>query len=470
MEIKINKSNNSSSKTNNINNITNDNGSNSFSFYEYIDITVGDPISSLLLTDKYAIIGTMMGAIKVFCLNSDINQFFVLCKENKENIVGLSYIEKYNRLYASMGDEKILFFDFNSLHDNLIPDSLEIYEDKYFHNVQCDNTYIMMSTNNILKINIFNQETEETIKIDSSINYEVIYFSDDDINNIQKKKGNIKSSNYYVPLDFDGVNFCWVEYLNDQKDRNLCIQFILKDGTIDNVDYKFHVDKYYGHISHAKLLNEGKILIVHELNKCEIRNISSKFELLENFTHIGDEVYAIDLIYNERDTFISENLGNNNNKKNVKRNSKNFHESYTNNENIYKAIDEEKINNESKGLKGRKKLPKLDNRNKKYRIGNSNEIKTDTLKLLKNQTKKSKLNELNQNLIILTLDIDGNVNKYENQIEEKLFNIYNIKGIPQDHKDKKFFYMGYVYFIKSNLNYYCITTDHGCYIFKRNEE
>ena len=59
---------------------------------------MGDPISSLLLTDKYAIIGTMTGVIKVFCLNSDVNQFFVLSKENKENIVGLSFIEKNRKL------------------------------------------------------------------------------------------------------------------------------------------------------------------------------------------------------------------------------------------------------------------------------------------------------------------------------------------------------------------------------------
>ena len=54
MEIKINKS-KSSSKSNIINKYKN-----SFSLYEYIDIILGDPISSILLSDKYAIIGTMM--------------------------------------------------------------------------------------------------------------------------------------------------------------------------------------------------------------------------------------------------------------------------------------------------------------------------------------------------------------------------------------------------------------------------
>ena len=73
------------------------------------------------------------------------------------------------------------------------------------------------------------------------------------------------------------------------------------------------------------------------------------------------------------------------------------------------------------------------------------------------------------NYTIITLDIDGNVNKYENKKEEKLFNLYEINGIYQDFKDKKFFDMGYMYYIKTNLEYFCITTDHGCFIIKREE-
>ena len=94
-------------------------------------------------------------------------------------------------------------------------------------------------------------------------------------------------------------------------------------------------------------------------------------------------------------------------------------------------------------------------------------MKTDTLNLLKNKGINSKNDDLST--VIITLDIDGNVNVYENKIEKTLFNLYNIENIHQDHKDKKFFNMGYVYYIKTDLNYFCITTDHGCYIIKRNE-
>ena len=96
------------------------------------------------------------------------------------------------------------------------------------------------------------------------------------------------------------------------------------------------------------------------------------------------------------------------------------------------------------------------------------EIKSDSLNLIQNKTKKKNTDD-NISLAIITLDIDGNVNKYENESEEKLFNLYDIKGIEQDQKDKQLFNMGYVYYIKTDLNYFCISTDHGCYIIKKNE-
>ena len=73
-----------------------------------------------------------------------------------------------------------------------------------------------------------------------------------------------------------------------------------------------------------------------------------------------------------------------------------------------------------------------------------------------------------KNICIATLDIDGNINLYKNKKEINLFNLNNIDDIPQDHKDKNFFSMGYAYYMKTDLNYYCISSDHGCYIIKAN--
>ena len=84
------------------------------------------------------------------------------------------------------------------------------------------------------------------------------------------------------------------------------------------------------------------------------------------------------------------------------------------------------------------------------------------------QTKEKEIDL--KNICIITLDIDGNVNVFQDLKEETEFNLYNLKGITQDHKDKHFFSMGYAYYIKSNLDYFCISSDHGCYIISRIKE
>ena len=454
----------SSSKTRS--NITSDNANTSFYYYDYIEIQVGDPISSLLLNDKYIIIGTMMGKIILFCLNPEKQKIFHLSKDNNENISGLSFIEESNKLFASIGDVKILSYNLNNtLYNNITFKTTDIYDNLREHDIYCENAYILMSKESLLKIELFNPEFEETIKNDVYFNYQIISFI-----NEPKKKGKIKSTNYYVPLDYDGTFFCWVEYLNDKEDRNLCVQLLTQSEIIDNVKFKFKIDKKYGHISHAKVF-EGKIIIVHDLNKCEIRKIEKQFELIDSFTHIGDEVYSIDILYNENTNFSNEDLNHNNfnvNKGGIEIKVKNnLYESYTNKENIIQMFDNQKF--EKHNYRGNK-LPKIDyNRNKKFKFANSIELKSDTLKLFDNKLKEKKFKDFNQILTIITLDIDGNVNKYENGIEEKIFNLYDIKEIDKDHKDKKFFNMGYVYFIKTDLNFFCITTDFGCYIIKRND-
>ena len=103
-----------------------------------------------------------------------------------------------------------------------------------------------------------------------------------------------------------------------------------------------------------------------------------------------------------------------------------------------------------------------------------NKIKKDNEKnefdeylTIKQNNKKENIINLN-NICIATLDVDGNVNLYKNKKEETLFNLNDIEDIPQDHKDKNFFGMGYAYYMKTDLNYFCISSDHGCYIIREN--
>ena len=104
----------------------------------------------------------------------------------------------------------------------------------------------------------------------------------------------------------------------------------------------------------------------------------------------------------------------------------------------------------------------------KNKIKKDNEKKEfDEYLTIKQNNKKENIINLN-NICIATLDVDGNVNLYKNKKEETLFNLNDIEDIPQDHKDKNFFGMGYAYYMKTDLNYYCISSDHGCYIIREN--
>ncbi len=83
----------------------------------------------------------------------------------------------------------------------------------------------------------------------------------------------------------------------------------------------------------------------------------------------------------------------------------------------------------------------------------------------KNNNDKESINDLS--FSIITLDIDGNVNLYQYGEESTLFNLYDLKDISQKFKKNKFFSMGYEYYIKTNLEYFCISTDYGCLVLKK---
>ena len=68
---------------------------------------------------------------------------------------------------------------------------------------------------------------------------------------------------------------------------------------------------------------------------------------------------------------------------------------------------------------------------------------------------------------IITLDKNGNVNKFKNKKQKTLFNLYNINNIDNKYKTLEFFAVGFPYYIIVNELYYCITTDHGLFVFSK---
>jgi hypothetical protein len=322
--------------------------------------------------------------------------------------------------------------------------------------------------------------------------------------------GRLPMTNYIVPFGFDGENFAWVEFIGPGE-RNICIANVINN--INNVNnnlnnnnlvetYKKNIDnKKFGHISHLKILNESKIFLVHSLNICEIRQLNQDFTLIESFKHLGDEVYAVDVYYpneylkmknddkmssdillyssnlmkitkhdnNYKKTFIDKNL--NNNKEEISKNEENQYleksKTVVIKKKRKKMIETGSFSNNKISEFNNEKIKVNVSNNSEY--SNSNNIKKINIESINKEKNKEQEKESSTDVSysIITLDIDGNVNLYQYGEEVTLFNLYNLKDISEKNKKDKFFSMGYEYYIKSNLEYFCISTDQGCFVVKK---
>ena len=391
-----------------------------FSLFSLIETRFADPISAISISKKNVIIGTMMGRISSLSL---IDKKITLLNElSSENISGIIFDNKENYFYSAIGDEEILKFSNDISNNTNSISKIKNYKNEMTHNSKCENMYTLISKNYLLLIELAPQD-EGNITINKFDSYcQLTNLENEEINNFT-----IEMTNYSIPLDFNGLFFIWVEFLSD-KDRNLCIKNVFDNN---ETILKIKLEQDFGHISHCKIMNDHRIFLVRDLNKCEIREINKEFTLIKSFKNIGDEIIAID-------SFIRSNIENNNNENNnidSEKNEKN---------DILKVRDDEKNIN-------------LSNKSSENDIIKENSI-----------NKISSINDSERYFdgTIAILDIDGNVNFYENDIISKKFNLYDIKEINNEQKKKMFFSMGYAYYIKCNKNFICISSDHGCYVIK----
>ena len=424
-----------------------------YSLLKFIKIRFADPISCLKIINDYVIAGTMMGRVNIY--NISENKEKTLCELNSENISDISYNEKEKSIYIGIGDEEIRKYYIDQLaSDNPPNDPINVYDTDLQHTNNCENAFILLSQESLFRIQL-PQIDEGTLKIITmESQYEIKYFNKENEINRNIIKSTLPTTNYTVPFDFDGKNFLWVEFLSSTQ-RNICVANIPLFQT--EKPYKMDLDKTIGHICQAKLLPNNRIFIVHSLNKCEIRNLDTKFTLLESFQHIGEEVLGVDICIN------GENKGSNAMEDII------VHKNRITN-NITNEIEEdnkEKKKNKDYEINTNRIMETSDNVNKNRNANNMNG--NDEYLYIKQNITKEKFVDI-KDIYIVTLDIDGNVNLYRNKIESTLFNLYELKTICKDHKDKQFFSMGYAYYIKSNLNYFCISSDHGCYVIKPNDD
>ena len=481
---------------------------NEYIIYKLIKTNFGDPISSLLLTSEHVIIGTMLGQISYLSLQS--KKISILSEFNTEHISNISFNRNDEIINISIGDEKILRYK----KDKRNPQKLYLfqkesnYANEMEHNNFCQNAYTSLSPELLFRIQLCPPEEKCLNIIEIENEYDIINIINSNVIYI----GRLPMTNYIVPFGFDGEYFAWVEFIGPGE-RNICIANVINNinkvnNNLNNNNlvetYKKNIDnKKFGHISHLKILNESRIFLVHSLNICEIRQLNQDFTLIESFKHLGDEVYAVDVYYpneylkmknddkmssdillyssnlmkitkhdnNYKKTFIDKNL--NNNKEEISKNEENqyLEKSKT------VVIKKKRKKMIETGSFSNNKISEFNNEKIKVNVSNNSEysnsnnikkINIESINKEKNkEQEKEKESSTDVSYSIITLDIDGNVNLYQYGEEVTLFNLYNLKDISEKNKKDKFFSMGYEYYIKSNLEYFCISTDQGCFVVKK---
>ena len=397
----------------------------------YIETRFGDPISSININSNFCIIGTMMGKLILYNINK--RQSMMLIENSEEEILNINFSSNNNNysndFYCCIGDKSILKYSIKPylLNNNYpivtLTSTINNYTDESSHLKDCDNAivycckeiYFMVAIEQLKKKPMILNTTDSNYIVKNIENMETI------------EKGMIKTTNYIVPFDFNGKYFILLQFFT-VTERMLCSfnVFTMKA-------WKYLLRQEFGLLNYCKFINDNKLFIVRKFNICEIRIMDDNFTLTETFNHLGDRVIGLDFFYK-----ITKSVKNVKNSKIIELNKKKDREEISETE-TKKFFNNNNLNSEENSIS-----------NYKNNIFNNSEnIKANT------------------NINIILLDIDGNINYYNNQKEMIcLFNVNKVPEIDKSVREKGLFSLNYPYMIKFYHPYLAISTDNGCYIFQ----
>ena len=245
----------------------------------------------------------------------------------------------------------------------------------------------------------------------------------------------------------------------------------------------------FGILNYCKLLNDNKLFIVRNLKQCEFRIMDDNFSITHTFVHNGDQVVSCDLyykiirkvkkekirplfeqkdgkinIYKLHKEDIKKSNTDNNYRNSKKIDSTSENETKKNNLNNYeensKNIKNENLSND---LFYEKEID--EGSYKSMNSNNNNEEDNEDKNKLKKEENISNI-KANSLLNIFLVDIDGNINYYNENGIKTLFNINKIKEVDKASRERGLFSLNYAYIIKYCHPYLAISTDNGCYIFQ----
>ena len=456
---------------------------------DFIETRFGDPISSLNINSNFCIIGTMLGRLILFNINT--HKKTILLDGSDEEIININFSTNNNRssndFYCCVGDSSILKYSIKpNLMNNNNPmasqtSNIKNYPEEFMHVKDCDNAIVYMTKEIFFMIAIEQIKKKPMILNTTESNYIVKNIESQEI----IEKGILRTTNYIVPFDFDGKYFVYLQFFTNVE-RMLCSYNVYSQKT-----WKHLLKLDFGILNYCKLINDNKLFIVRNLNQCEFRIMDDNFSITHTFAHNGDQVVSIDLYYKiirkakkekikslieQKDGKINiyklhkEDMkkSNTDNKYRKNKNIKKFDntsetETKKNNMNNYEGNSENlKKENLSNDLFYEKEID--ESSNKSINSHNNEEDNEDNNKLKKEENIPNiKANSL---LNIFLVDIDGNINYYNDIGIKTLFNVNKIKEIDKGARERGLFSLNYSYIIKYSHPYLAISTDNGCYIFQ----
>lgn len=122
-------------------------------YFHYIDIKHADPVSSLAISDRYVITGTMLGRVILSTLSDKKNT--ILSEFSVENITGIQF-ENDESFNLAIGDDSILRHKINFYDNQITTESFiqKNYDDELLHKTRCEGCYIILAKSNLIMIHL----------------------------------------------------------------------------------------------------------------------------------------------------------------------------------------------------------------------------------------------------------------------------------------------------------------------------
>ena len=395
----------------------------------HIETRFGDPITSISINSKYCIIGTMMGRLILY--NIKKREAMIILESSEEEILNINFSSNNNKnsndFYCCIGDKTILKYSIkpNLLNNNYpiitLTSTINNYSDEKSHIKDCDNAIVYCIKEIFFMIAVEQLKKKPMILNTTDSDYMVKNVESLDIID----RGTIKTTNYIVPFDFDGKYFIFLQFFT-VTEKMLCSCNVFTTKT-----WKHLLGEDFGLLNYCKLINDNKLFIVRKFNLCEIRNMDDNFTMTHSFKHLGDKVIALDFFFKITKTIKNLNVLDLNKKKDKDDNSETETKKFFYNNNLNSEDNLNSSINDKNNI-----------------ISNSENIRANT------------------SINILLLDIDGDINFYNDKGNKNLLNVNKVPEIDKSIREKGLFSLNYPYIIKYFHPFLALSSDNGCYIFQ----